>query len=195
MFQSNLQAFLITEVYIEDNSFSLIWSHTSTLFVDRTVLQRVIKLNFWSIMCLILQWRLVFKRMSRTLERTLKPSSAETLLNFNGVMAPTLPMGMKILRNSKRLVFKRLKWDFSCTWPGYTLHDHRRNTDIRQELNIMSILEMCIRDRYWKISEEWMWGFMLKWQRAGDAEEDWCWRCSAKKRCKSFNRSDTVSEA
>ena len=24
---------------------------------------------------------------------------------------------------------------------GYTLHDHRRNTDIRQELNIMSILD------------------------------------------------------
>ena len=30
---------------------------------------------------------------------------------------------------------------------GYTLHDHRRNTDIRQELNIMSILDRIAQYR------------------------------------------------
>ena len=30
---------------------------------------------------------------------------------------------------------------------GYTLHDHRRNTDIRQELNIISILDTIAQYR------------------------------------------------
>ena len=30
---------------------------------------------------------------------------------------------------------------------GYALHDHRRNTDMRQELNIMSILERIAQYR------------------------------------------------
>ena len=30
---------------------------------------------------------------------------------------------------------------------GYTLHDHRRNTDIRPELNIMGILDMIAQYR------------------------------------------------
>ena len=36
---------------------------------------------------------------------------------------------------------------FLSQWAVYTLRDHRRNTDIRQELNIMSILDRIAQYR------------------------------------------------
>ena len=87
-----------------------------------------------------------FNLMCRTIRRTLKSASKGTRLKFYKVMAlPTLLYGSEnwTFMKGQASRIQAAEMRFLRHVAGYrpTLHDHRKNTDIRQELSIMSIFD------------------------------------------------------
>ena len=82
--------------------------------------------------------------MCGTIRRTLKSASKGTRLKFYKVMVlPSLLFGIEnwTLTKGQTSRIQAAEMRFLRHVAGYSLHDHRRNTYIRQELNIMSILD------------------------------------------------------
>ena len=84
-----------------------------------------------------------FNLMCGTIRRTLKSPSKGTRLKFYKVMAfPTLLYGSEnwTLTKGQASHIQAVAKRFLRHIAGYTLHDHKRNMDIRQELNIISTI-------------------------------------------------------
>ena len=85
-----------------------------------------------------------------TIRRLLKSASKGTRLKFYKVMAlPTLLYGSEnwTVTKGQASRIQAAEMRFLRHVAGYTLRDHRRNTDIRQELSIVSILDRIAK--YW----------------------------------------------